>query len=67
MVNTKLLREKIDNSGYKIYFVAEKCSLSYQGFLKKLNNETEFKATEIMVLRTLLKISDAEVDPIFFS
>lgn len=67
MVNTALLRKKIEDSGYKISFIAKKCGLTYQGFLKKLNGETEFKASEIMVLRELLSISDDEVDPIFFN
>ena len=44
MTNTALLREKIDESGYKIRFVAKKIGITYQGFLKKINNESEFKA-----------------------
>ena len=31
MTNTELLREKINASGYKLQFVAEKCGLTYFG------------------------------------
>ena len=48
MTNSVLLRQKIDESGYKLAFVAAKCGLTYCGFLKKLNNETEFKASEMV-------------------
>ena len=41
MTNTELLREKINASGYKLQFVAEKCGLTYFGLMKKVNNETD--------------------------
>lgn len=66
MVNTKMLRDKINDSGYKLQFVAEKCGLTYFGFMKKVNNETEFKASEIMILKVLLNLTDKEVNQIFF-
>ena len=50
MTNTALLRKKIDESGYKLRFIAKQIGITYQGFLKKINNETEFKAKEIMIL-----------------
>lgn len=67
MVNTKMLRDKISTSGYKLQFVAEKCGLTYFGFMKKVNNETEFKASEIMILKVLLNLTDKEVNQIFFA
>lgn len=67
MTNTELLRKKIDDSGYKLRFIAEKIGITYQGFLKKINNETEFKATEIQVLCDLLKIDMQEKEEIFFA
>ena len=51
MTNTNLLRSKIDESGYKLTYLAEKCNLTYFGFMKKVNNETEFKASEIKTLK----------------
>lgn len=67
MTNTELLREKIRSSGYKLKFIAQKCGMTYQGFLKKLNNDSEFRSGEIMTLRELLDISCEEADEIFFA
>ena len=67
MTNTELLREKINASGYKLQFVAEKCGLTYFGLMKKVNNETEFKTSEVMILKELLHLTDDEVMEIFFT
>lgn len=67
MTNTTLLRQKIDESGYKLQFLAEKCGLTYYGLMKKVNNETEFKASEIMRLKELLNLTDEDVTDIFFT
>lgn len=67
MTNTTLLRQKIDESGYKLQFLAEKCGLTYYGLMKKVNNETEFKASEIKVLKELLKLTNEEANKIFFA
>lgn len=67
MTNTNLLRKKIDESGYKLRFIASKLGITYQGFLKKINNETEFKASEMQILRELLNLMDAEFEQIFFT
>lgn len=67
MTNTTLLRQKINDVGLKLQFVAEKCGLTYYGFMKKVENETEFKASEIMVLKKLLGLTDEQVNQIFFA
>lgn len=67
MTNTELLRKKIDESGYKLLFIAEKCGLSYQGLMNKVNGKSEFNAPEIKALRTLLKLRPDEVECIFFA
>ena len=67
MTDEKKLREKIDKSGYKLVFVAEKCGLTYPGLLKKIRNETEFKASEIQTLKELLNLTTEEVNAIFFA
>lgn len=66
MTDTALLKQKIEESGYKLKFIAQRLELTYQGFLKKINNESEFKASEISVLAELLRLSDKERDNIFF-
>lgn len=67
MVNITLLRKKIDESGYKLKYIAEQCGLTYQGFLPKLNGEREFTVRESWILKDLLKLSDDEWKAIFFS
>lgn len=66
MTNTKLLREKIEESGYKLRFIASKIGITYQGLLNKMNNETEFKASEIQALCVLLNLNGDERETIFF-
>ena len=61
------LRKKIDQAGFKLTYVAERCGLTYQGLKKKLDGDTEFKASEIAVLKDMLNLSDAEVHDIFFN
>lgn len=67
MTNTALLRKKIDESGYKLCFIAKQIGITYQGFLKKINNESEFKASEIKGLQELLNLTDEIRDKIFFT
>ena len=67
MTNTSLLKKKIDDSGYKLRFIAKQLGITYQAFLKKINNETEFKASEIAILKDLLKLTDEELKKIFFA
>lgn len=66
MTNTELLREKIDQSGYKLRFIAAKTGLTYQGLLNKINNESEFRASEIQILTVLLGLDETERNAIFF-
>ena len=66
MTNTQLLREKMEQSGYKLRFIASVAGLTYQGLLNKLNNVREFKASEIKALCDLLKLSETERTAIFF-
>ena len=41
MTNTQLLREKMEQSGYKLRFIASAVGLTYQGLLNKMNNVAE--------------------------
>lgn len=67
MTNSCLLRAKIDERGYKLRFVAGKLGITYRGLLKKITNETQFKATEIQILKELLNLTNEERDKIFFA
>lgn len=67
MTDTKLLREKIDKSGYKIGYIASQMGITPQGLYLKLNNTHQFKAAEIQVLCKLLDIDSEEMKAIFFA
>lgn len=67
MTDTELLREKIENSGYKLQFIAKSLGLTYQGLLNKINNWSEFRASEIQALYDLLGLTEKERVAIFFA
>ena len=68
MTNTALLRNTIYDSGLKLSYIAKKMGLSAYGLQKKINGESEFKASEIAGLCDILKIDDARRrDAIFFA
>lgn len=67
MTDVDELRKVLDASGYKLRFVAEKCGLTYQGFLPKMKGESEFTQTEILTLKDLLHLSNSQVQEIFLS
>lgn len=51
MTNTALLKAAIQKSGLKYKYLAEQLGLSTYGLQKKVENATEFKASEITPLR----------------
>lgn len=65
--NTTELRTRIDKSGLKYKFIAEKIGITPQGLLKKIENTNEFKASEIEKLCELLLIGDIERIGVFFA
>ena len=67
MTDTILLKKVIDESGISITFLAEKLGISRVGFYKKLNGETEYKASEIFKLQKILHLTDKARDKIFFA
>ena len=67
MTNTSLLEQYIDKSGYKKSYIAAQLGITTYGFTLKINNKSEFKASEITILCKLLKISAKDKDAIFFA
>lgn len=65
MTNTIELEIAIKRSGLTKREVAKRLGLSEMGFYQKLNNITEFKASEIEALIKLLSIKD--IGKIFFA
>lgn len=66
MTNTELLKAAIQKSGYKYKYIAEQLGLSTFGLQKKIENDTEFKASEIIALAKLLHLNDRMMKAIFF-
>lgn len=68
MTNTELLKDKIKDSGLKQGFIADQLGITSYGLANKINNKTEFKATEIQTLCQLLGITSLkEKETIFFT
>ena len=67
MTNTSLLEQYIEKSGYKKSFIAEQLGLTAYGFTLKVNNRSEFKASEMTILCKLLKINAKDKEAIFFA
>lgn len=65
VTNTTRLREVIDKSGMSIVAISQKIGITREGFYKKLNGETEFKASEIITLSKILGLSKLDRDKIF--
>ena len=64
-VNTKLLQQKIKDSGLKMGFIAEKLGRSRQALSDKIQGKTELLPSEIRILCELLHLSDDDRRLIF--
>lgn len=68
MTNVKLLKELIQQSGFKKSFLADKIGVSRTTFAALLNNQAEFKASQISTLCEVLGIrDDATIREVFFT
>ena len=68
MTNTKLLEQKIEESGLKKCYLAEKLGLSPAGFRNCVTNKAEFKASHIRALCAELGVTTLEEkEAIFFA
>lgn len=67
MTNTPLLEKYIERSGYKRSFIAMRLGISSYTLAMKINNESEFKASEIDILCELLDIDMEARMAIFFA
>lgn len=67
MTNTELFRKKVEEKGITIKFLALKIGITRESLYNKLNNETEFKASEISRITDVLELTSKERDDIFFA
>ena len=67
MTDTLMLRNAIKESGITLTSISEKMGLTREGLYNKLNGTSEFKASEIVKLSTLLHLSAETREKIFFA
>ena len=67
MTNTELLKAKISESGVSAAHIYRKLGISATAFYNKLNNDTQFKPTEISIICGILHIEKKKKERIFFA
>lgn len=67
MTNSSELISVIEESGITVTAIARKLGITREGFYKKLNNKTEFKASEVKAMQNILHLSNKKRDEIFFA
>ncbi len=67
MTNSKMLSDVISDTGITITAISRRIGITREGFYKKLNNETEFKASEISAIQQILHLTNKKRDEIFFA
>ena len=67
MTNTALFRETVDKRGLKYQFLADCIGITPYGLHKKIENLSEFKASEIVALCEALQLDRNEREQIFFA
>lgn len=67
MTNTKELEADIARSGLSKKYICSVLNISPMAFFNKINNITEFKASEIKTLQALLGQTDRRRDFVFFA
>lgn len=67
MTNSKELEKLIHDSGLKKIFIANQLNISIVSLLRKINNQNEFKQSEIKTLCKLLNLNAKQMGQIFFA
>lgn len=65
MTDTKKLRERINKAGLKLKYVAQELGISPYTLQMKIDNDTEFKVSEVDTLAKMLHLTLQEKDEIF--
>ena len=67
MTDTKELRRRIEAAGLKYKYVAQKLGISPYTLQLKIDNDNEFKVSEVDLLSSLLHLTKKKKDAIFFA
>ena len=65
MADVVKLKQVIDASGLRKGFIVEKLGITRQGFYKKETGQSDFTASEVAIMKELLRLSDRETSAIF--
>lgn len=66
MTNSDLFREAVAKAGIKYKFLAKSLGITPYGLQKKIDNQSEFKASEIYTASEILNLSEQDRNSIFF-
>lgn len=67
MTDTSRLRQIIMDKGLKMSYICERMGITYSTLRRKIDNESEFTASEISALGDLLDMSEQVRTAIFFA
>lgn len=67
MTDTKELRRRIEESGLKYGFIAQQLGISRYTLQMKIDNDSEFRVSEVDKLAWILGLTLIEKDAIFFA
>lgn len=67
MTNSVKLRAAVRRSGLRYGYIANRLKISAYCLAQKIDNRTEFRASEILHLSKLLNLTKEERDEIFFA
>ena len=65
-LNAKELKKVIKTSGITMTSIAERIGITRETLYNKMEKKSEFSASEICAIQSILGISNAERDAIFF-
>ena len=66
MTSTIEVRRKIEEKGLKLNYIARKLGVTPYGLSLKLNNQNEFKSSEISIMCDILGITDLKGERVSF-
>ncbi len=65
MTDTVKLRQRIRDSGYRMSFISSAIGISRYSLQRKIDNDSEFKISELYSLSRLLGLTLEEIDILF--
>ena len=60
------LKDRIIKDGFTIKGIAKRMNISRYTLMQKLSNKSEFKASEIVMLKDILNLNKPEINEYFF-